>query len=325
MRRRRRSVRLGSADRHPCRRCSARGFLDSTMRRRVLMLVNRDKPDSADVAASVRTIIETHGLLAGELDAVPEDGSPETNGAELIAVLGGDGTMLSQTRRCASLGLPMLGVNIGKVGFTAEFDVESLSDQAASLFGGGAPLPLREVAILEIAVNGEAVGLAMNECVVTAGPPFRMIELSLRIDGEPGPTVAGDGMIVSTPVGSTAYTLSAGGPILSPSVYAMAITPIAAHSLSFRPIVVPGESVVELRVGRVNRDGPGCEGGTAVVLDGRVAKLLNAGDVVRVRRHATSARFVTNAGASYWSTLIRKLHWAVQPLERKPSGDGGLS
>ncbi len=291
------------------------------MSRRVLMLVNRDKPDSAEVAASVRALIEGHGTLAAELDAVVDPAPPPTHGADLVVVLGGDGTMLSQARRCAGLGLPMLGVNIGKVGFTAEFDVEGLSAQAGSLFGGG-ELPLREVVLVEVSVNGEPVGLALNECVVTAGPPFRMIDLSLSIDGEPGPTVAGDGMIVSTPVGSTAYTLSAGGPILAPSVDALAITPIAAHSLSFRPIVVPGASVIELRVGRVNRDGPGCEGGTAVVLDGQVARLLHAGDVVRVSRHGVPARFVTNPAVSYWSTLVRKLHWAVQPLERK--GNGGV-
>jgi len=294
------------------------------MSRRVLLLVNRDKPEGAEAAGEVRRLVESAGSLVAELDALPNAPAPDPDGADLIVVLGGDGTVLSQTRRCAPLGLPVLGVNIGKVGFTAAFDVESLREQAGAIFAGEAPLRLREVAMLEVHVGAELVGLAMNECVVTAGPPFRMIELALRIDGEPGPTVAGDGMIVSTPVGSTAYTLSAGGPILSPEVDALAITPIAAHTLSFRPIVVPGRSVVELELRRVNRDharGDAPGAGTTVVLDGQGSRLLSMGEVVRIRRHARPARLVVNPSAGYWGTLIRKLHWAVQPLERQ-AGNG---
>jgi len=157
-------------------------------------------------------------------------------------------------------------------------------------------------------------GLALNECVVTAGPPYRMIELILSIDGEPGADIAGDGLIISTPVGSTAYTLSAGGPILGPGVDAVAITPIAAHTLSFRAIVVSGSSTIELEMRRVNSEN---SAGTTLVLDGQTDAPLQAGDVVRVVRHDVRASLVRNTHMGYWQRLNRKLNWAARPALRR--------
>jgi NAD+ kinase len=140
----------------------------------------------------------------------------------------------------------------------------------------------------------------------------------MRINDEKGPTVNGDGMIVSTPTGSTAYNVSAGGPIVSPDVDALVITPIAAHSLSFRPIVVGAASRIELIMNRVNSsgaDGGGCAG-TTLVLDGQVVCPLAEGDRVVLGLDPRPVRFVRNPRGGYWTTLTEKMHWAAPPRLR---------
>lgn len=290
------------------------------MSRSVVLVVNRDKREALAAVGEVRELITAHGRLAAELDTRGAGGSRLVADADLVVVLGGDGSLLSQARRFAGASAPMLGVNFGKLGFLAEFDLPAIRAQAAELFGRG-PLATRSLSLLraQVCQGGQDrprfEGLGLNECVITAGPPFRMITLSLRIDGEAGPELSGDGLIVSTPIGSTAYNASAGGPIVAPDVDALVITPIAAHSLSFRPIVVSGTTGVEIQMGRVNDDGSG--GGTTLVLDGQVSTTLRAGERVRVMRDADAVRFVRNRRRSHWATLIEKMGWASQPRGRE--------
>lgn len=289
------------------------------MPRSALLLVNRQKADAVAAAAEVRALIQKHGSLAAEIDAVPGAPLADSCGAALVVVLGGDGTLISQTRRFANLGLPMLGVNLGKLGFLAEFDLAALREQAPAIFGD-APLTTRELHMLrtEIFPSGSAKAAfsnaALNECVITAGPPYRMISLSMSFNGEPGPTVSGDGLIVSTPTGSTAYNVSAGGPIVAPDVDAMIITPIAAHSLAFRPIVVPGSSRIELTMIRVNRATG--SNGTVLAVDGQVMQPLHEGDRVVLTRDERPITFVRNPRGDYWSTLTDKMRWAAAPRLR---------
>lgn len=299
------------------------------MPRTALLLVNHEKPDAVAVAPEIRSLITRYGRLLDERPADISAPPGDVTGADLIVVLGGDGTLLAQSRRFAATGVPMLGVNRGKLGFLAEFDLPTLHEQAAALFGDH-PLRTRQIRMLRAEVydaSGGAprfAGLALNECVVTAGPPYRMITLTLRIDDEPGPTVSGDGLIISTPTGSTAYNVSAGGPIVSPDADAMVITPIAAHSLSFRPIVVGGAARVEFRMDRVNetfghgerRGGPGR--GTTLVLDGQTTTPLTEGERILVVRDGSPVTFVTNPKAGYWTRLVKKMHWAAGPNFRVP-------
>jgi NAD+ kinase len=290
------------------------------MPRSAILLVNSQKPAASAAAAEVRELIQRYGRLVAELVA---DNSPlpgAAREAELVVVFGGDGTLISQARRCALPGAAMLGVNLGRLGFLAEFDMTALREQGPAIFGGGelaiAEFPL--IAVRVTSVGGEArfEGTALNEAVVTAGPPYRMITMAMSIDGQTGPTVSGDGFIVSTPLGSTAYNLSAGGPILAPLTDALAITPIAAHSLSVRPVVVPGNSRVELKAVRVNRseDGasPGSHG-TTLVLDGQVQVPISDGDRISIVRAERTVRFVQNPRSDYWSRLIGKLNWSMAP------------
>jgi NAD+ kinase len=138
-----------------------------------------------------------------------------------------------------------------------------------------------------------------------------MISAAISIDGHRGPSMAGDGVVVSTALGSTAYNMSAGGPILSPSVDALSITPIAAHSLSFRPVVVPAASRVEITLAKANLDRSGM--GTTLVVDGQSQTTLATGDRVLIARDQHQVRLVRNTRSDYWSRLIGKLHWASTP------------
>lgn len=286
------------------------------MARRVLLLANQKKQEVRDALERVRGLIKSHGSIEAELDTYGEP-IESCGGADLILVLGGDGTLLSQARRCVGLGLPIVGVNLGRLGFLAEYDIEALERHAARIFGDGKLDLVHHPLLRADVIDGKGYsGLAMNECCVTAGPPYRMIELGIWINGEEGPTLNGDGVIVSTPAGSTAYSVSAGGPIVSPGVDAMTITPIAAHSLAFRSIVVPSDATIELEVRRANSHNGNGEGlpagarGTTLVLDGQEMYPLKGGERVRVQHHEQQVELVANPDATYWRVLIDKLHWA---------------
>jgi NAD+ kinase len=284
-----------------------------------MLLVNPEKPAAAAAAAEVRELIQRHGRLVAEIPADNSPLPPPAREAELIVVFGGDGTLISQARRCALPGAAMLGVNLGRLGFLAEFDMAALRAQAPAIFGGGrfltADFPLVAVQIIGGSGKPRFESMALNEAVVTAGPPYRMITLGLSIDGQTGPTIRGDGVIVTTPLGSTAYNLSAGGPIMAPLVDGLAITPIAAHSLSVRPVVVPGNSRVEVTAVRVNQveGGELAAHGTTLVLDGQVQTPVLPGDRILIARHARAVRFVQNPSSDYWSRLIGKLNWSMAP------------
>lgn len=283
-------------------------------KRSTLLVVNADKPDAQEASKELAALITEHGVLMGQVPSANGNLPKQAENADLIVVLGGDGTLLGEGRRFAGGNAPLLGVNVGKLGFLAEFDLAAVREQAATLFGAG-DLRKRKVPLLDVEITDDKdvsqfVGSAMNEAVVTAGPPYRVIELGIRIDGTKGPSVRGDGLIVSTSLGSTAYNVSAGGPIVHPNVDAMVITPIAAHSLAFRPIAVPGDSVIELDPIQINESDTE---GTTLVLDGQIQRRITSSQRVRITRATRSVELVVNQNGDYWHTLVGKLHWGKQP------------
>jgi NAD+ kinase len=289
--------------------------------------VNRDKPEVLAALQHIHAIITGAGAsIAAQLDTLHDEPLTQSHGADLVVVLGGDGTLLNQARRCACLDLPMLGVNFGKLGFLAEFDTASLQESASELFGGAAPLAVVNRSLLAVRITrpgqlpplGTQPGLALNDAAIVSGPPFRMVELALSIDAHPGPVVQGDGLIVSTPVGSTAYNAAAGGPIIAPDVSALVVTPLAVQTLSFRPVVVAGASTITIRLNRVNDEGP-TSGGTTLLLDGRFACKLAKDDTVTITQHPRPVCLVTSPRQSYWATLISKMKWAQPPQMRAPA------
>lgn len=284
------------------------------MARSVVLITNSQKPKSNAVVDEVRSLITRHGQLLAELESRDEDALPPKGEVDLVIALGGDGTILSAARRCLTLRAPLLGVNTGKVGFMAGFELDSFRENASSLLGDG-PLNIHPVTPLHGVVRSACGELqhsafALNEFVVSAGPPFRMITLDISVDKHQGPKVSGDGLIVSTPLGSTAYNVSAGGPIVAPGVNAMIVTPIAAHSLSFRPIVIPSDSAIEIKITSVNAIE---SAGTTLIIDGQVSHRLNEGDLIKVTKAKEQVGFVLDPGVSYWQTLLGKMHWASEP------------
>ncbi len=232
---------------------------------------------------------------------------------DFAIVFGGDGSIISTARNVSNASLPVIGVNVGKLGFLAEFSVGELKDFFPCLEKGTVPIDKRMM--LKCRVFGDGRGkdrnekfcsAAINDIFITAGPPFRTVELKILVDGQPLAGCVSDGLIISTPTGSTAYNLSAGGPILSPKIEAVVITPICPHSLSFRPIVINADSTIEVFGVRVNK-------GTTISIDGQVSSNLSIDDVVRVEKENSDFLIVNNPLRSKWDTLATKLSWAEKP------------
>jgi NAD+ kinase len=232
---------------------------------------------------------------------------------DFAIVFGGDGSIISTARSVSRVSVPVIGVNVGKLGFLAEFSVGELKDFFPCLTRGTVPIDKRMMLGCRVFSDGQRPSqtekfrsAAINDIFVTAGPPFRTVELKILVDGQPLAGCVSDGLIISTPTGSTAYNLSAGGPILSPKMEAMVITPICPHSLSFRPIVINADSTIEVFGVRVNE-------GTTVSIDGQVSLRLSINDVVRVEREPNDFLIVNNPLRSQWDTLATKLSWAEKP------------
>ncbi|MHC4738745.1 MAG: NAD(+)/NADH kinase [Planctomycetota bacterium] len=228
--------------------------------------------------------------------------------ADFAVVFGGDGSIISAARNLSHSGVPVIGVNIGKLGFLAEFSVNELKQYFNDIMSGRAVIEKRMMLGCRVFSNNREKfnALAINDVFITAGPPFRMIELKISVDGQPLAGCVSDGLIISTPTGSTAYNLSAGGPILSGKMEAVVITPICPHSLSFRPIVINADSNIEVFGVRVNE-------GTTVSIDGQVSSKLAIDDVVKVERDRGDFLIVNNPLRTQWDTLAAKLSWAEKP------------
>ena len=233
---------------------------------------------------------------------------PDAASADLCVVFGGDGTLLAAARALVDTGLPLLGVNMGKLGFLAEFSVEHMQKHLADILDGRVAPTERMMLRARILRDGvEAFASAVaNDVAVSAGEPFRMIDLSVHRGDDQIVRCVGDGLVVSTPTGSTGYNMSAGGPILEPTLDAVAITPIAPHMLSVRPIAVGLAQPIRVAAERVND-------GTAAMIDGQVRAPLTTGDVIEVRRAERPARIVPHPGRPFFRTLASKLHWGRSP------------
>ena len=189
---------------------------------------------------------------------------------DYAVVFGGDGSIISTARSVSEANIPVIGVNVGKLGFLAEFSVDELKKFFPSLAKNGTKSDKRMMLNCRVfsSENGQNkaekfCSSAINDIYITAGPPFRMIELKILVDGQPLAGCVSDGLIISTATGSTAYNLSAGGPIVSPKMDAVVITPICPHSLNFRPIVISADSTIEVQGLRVNE-------GTTIAIDGQI-------------------------------------------------------
>lgn len=226
---------------------------------------------------------------------------------DLVVVLGGDGTLLAMAARIAQSGrdVPILGVNFGSLGFLTEIRTDELTSSLERVLAGTATFDARAMlAATAHRADGQVdARVALNDVVFTKSALSRMIELSVWVNGGFVTRVKADGLIIASATGSTAYNLAAGGPIVHPTVDALVLTPIAPHTLTNRPIVIPGRAEVEVRV---EGDGPTAD--VFVTYDGQSGYPVRDGDVVRVRTSDRPLRLVTPA-RSYFEVLREKLKW----------------
>lgn len=228
-------------------------------------------------------------------------------GADLAIVLGGDGTMLNTARRLAEHGVPLVGVNQGRVGFLTDVGRDNAIDSLSAMLDGAYVEERRVMLAAEVLRGGNRVfqTLALNDVVVNKGDIGRMIEFDLHIDDEFVYTQRSDGMIVSTPTGSTAYALSANGPILHPKVGGIAIVPLCPHALTARPITLPDSCRIDIDLLPPHD--------ARVHFDGQTRFDARAGDRVRITRAPHFVRLLHPDSYSYFAMLREKLHWSAVP------------
>jgi NAD+ kinase len=289
---------------------------------RLLVVANLAKHEVRPALDEWLPLMSRHVEVLGVDPASDDDLS--SYAADVILVLGGDGTLLSTARRIHGRQIPLMGINFGRLGFLASFKPAEFARHFDDLVNGRLKKSARQV--LDVSVVAADVpcdlrraeeslkrrrfwATALNDAVITAGPPFHMVEFEVREDGESEVRYFGDGVIVSTPSGSTAYNVSAGGPIISPSVNAMCITPICPHSLSFRPLVISSDSWVTIVAAKVND-------GTTLFCDGQASTQLHVGDRVIIHRSPHDVLLIENPEARQWRSYAEKLNWGVSPRTR---------
>ena len=231
--------------------------------------------------------------------------------ADLAVVIGGDGSMLAAARDLVRHGVPLVGINQGRVGFMTDIGQDDMRTGIGAILEGRYTIEERTLLDAELRRGAATVlrGLALNEAVVGKGAQGRLIEFELWLDGEFVYTLRADGMIVCTPTGSTAYALSAQGPILHPAVPALALVPLNPHTLSARPVSVADRCTVEIRLVRALD--------AQVYFDGTAQADLSEGDCLVLRRSAHAMRFVHPPGYRYFATLREKLRWSEAPMRSK--------
>ncbi|MBL8479636.1 MAG: NAD kinase [Sterolibacteriaceae bacterium] len=227
--------------------------------------------------------------------------------AELAVILGGDGTMLNAARQLARFDVPLVGINQGRLGFMTDIALDEMIGSITALLDGKFSREHRFLLDSEVLRDGEVAyrTLALNDVVVNKGDLGRMIELEVKVDAELIHVLRADGLIVSTPTGSTAYALSANGPILHPSVQGIAIVPLCPHALSNRPITVSDSSKIDIALLPPHD--------ARVHFDGQTSFDARAGDVVRMRRSSHGVTLLHPPGYSYFAMLREKLHWSATP------------
>jgi NAD+ kinase len=260
-------------------------------------------------ARGVSPVFETAtaALLPGSAAVTAYERGELVEHVDMMLVLGGDGTLLSMADRIAAAGcrIPILGVNFGSLGFLTEVTLPELYPSLESALSGKARIEERLMLRSTTHRAGEryAEHVVLNDVVITQGTRARMIDLSVWVDGEFLTRVRADGLILATPTGSTAYNLAAGGPIVQPNVDALVINPIAPHTLTNRPIVIPADATVRVRPTMQARDE------VYVTFDGQAGFDLQPGDEVDVCRAGTPLRLVKPTTRSYYEVLRQKLKW----------------
>jgi NAD+ kinase len=280
--------------------------------KRIGIYAKKNHPDAAAQAAKVVHWLEERGIevfleqeLAREMGGVsgyPEKSIPAM--VNMIIVLGGDGTLISVARKVGDLGTPILGVNLGSLGFLTEITRKELFPVLEQVLQGEFSVSTRMMLDVRIRRREEEVGRfrVLNDVVINKGALARMIDMEASIDGVYLTTFRADGLIIASPTGSTAYNLAAGGPIIYPGLSCLVISPICPHMLTNRPIIVSEDSLVRVEVKFQDED-------VLLTADGQVGMPLQGGDVVEVRKSKSRTMLIKSPTKDYFQVLRTKLRW----------------
>ncbi len=281
--------------------------------KRIGIVAKPDRPDAAGVVARLLDWCAEHGLqpvLEKETAGLCPDAQASTarkpdlpGQVDLLLVLGGDGTLLSMARLVGDLGVPILGVNLGGLGFLTALTKEELFPALEAFLAGGLVIEERVMLAAQVWRQGERLSeyAALNDVVITKSAMSRIINLAVSVDGQFATAYRADGLIISTPTGSTAYCLSAGGPIVFPTMPAIVLTPICSHTLTNRPIVLPADQRIEVTL-QSDQD-------VMLTLDGQVGFALKEADVVAISQATARISLLRFPQKHFFSVLRTKLKW----------------
>ena len=271
-------------------------------------------PDVSSALDAVRKHLENRDISVyiGDTTAdnitgtrIEDSGLPVGETIDLAVVVGGDGTMLHVARGLASYALPMIGINLGRLGFLTDLSADRMHEGMDELLRG--EFTVEERIMLQVQISNGRDNLnesvALNDVTLSKGNTGRMIEFDTRVNSEPLGRTRGDGVIISTPTGSTAYALSAGGPILHPLLPAIVFAPICPHTLGHRPMVLDDSSIIELEI----LDLAGADGN--VFIDGLKQLAVSSNEIIRISRAETVTRMVRINSHNHFTALRSKLGW----------------
>ena len=275
------------------------------------IIVNPEKPKAHDVALQLLHLLEEKKVkvyiepeVAKRFDRLEIQLTKKQfpHRVQLIFVIGGDGTLLGIARQFAPYDIPILGINVGYLGFLSEAEPEDLSSAVDRLLAGDYDIEKRLMLKAELIREGKVLkkGIALNDVGIAKGSFSRMVDATVYMDGMFVGKYSGDGVIVSTPTGSTAYSLSCGGPIVSPDIQTILLTPICPHTLTSRPMVLPAKSVLEVKVSAHHTE-------MGMTIDGQMGYDLQSGDIVRVQRSHHRTLLVKWKERSFFEVVRKKL------------------
>jgi NAD+ kinase len=275
---------------------------------RLIMTIRDDSPRVAQICAELSSFLSEQPGVKLTVVGTPDALKLGRRQVDLVVVLGGDGTILRTCRQLGAKQLPILGVNLGRLGFLADLSPAEFQQRFGEIHSGQFTVSqhLMYSCRLLRADGSHETHLGLNEVMIHSGAALRMLRIDLAINGEAVTTYACDGLILSTPVGSTAHSLAAGGPLLRQGLQAFVITPISPHTLTNRPLVDRADSVYSLTV-------PDCPEGATLVIDGQIKRPLRTGDRVEVKQAPVSFQLARLSDHSYYAALHRKLGWGGLP------------
>lgn len=277
------------------------------------VFVGPDKPEAMGVLQDLKDWCRGHGIEMAAVGAaaeqsgcrpLAEEGGQLQEDVDLMVVLGGDGTMLGAARLIGARQTPVLGVNFGWLGYLTEYTLAEMFPALERLIEGRLSIDYRMLLDVGVRRGGETIAShrALNDAVINKSAPARMPQLECYVDSMFVNSFRADGMIVATPTGSTAYSLSAGGPIVHPAMSAIILTPICPHMLSNRPVVISGDSTVEMRIRAAGED-------LMLTIDGQLGIALEEGDRIELRRSRSTFSLVRPASRNYFEVVRTKLKW----------------